>query len=315
MTANKMSPSELAKCRENLRHHWETRKVYKELVQRAWKDAQRVAAVLYQKYGASKVAVFGSLIDQVLFDEHSDIDMVVWGLPDDKFDDAELALHNLCLKFRIELKNIGFIKGSLLERIQQKAQQLSKGGMDVHTIESCTVDTEFNEREKHFILYKKNIVQRLTDALQTIQQTTGKITKALQDLDDDTPNYREYIEKAISCYLMKLYQGIEKLFHRIARNVDMSLPSGAEFIDERAQELGLEWTYELISQMGKNRKERPAVISSDTSQKIIRLLKYCTNIDDPKDHESLYNEAERHARQVGNLYNVYQKNWKLSLIF
>ena len=168
-------------------------------------------------------------------------------------------LDKLSPKFKIELKNINFIKGSLLERIQQQAQQLNKCGTDVHTIESSTVNEEFSEGEKYFILYRNQIVQRLTDGLQTVQQTTAKITKALQDLDD-TSNYREYIEKAISCYLMKLYQGIEKLFHRIARNVDMSLPSGAEFIDERAQKLGQVWTYELILQMVKNSKDRPAVI-------------------------------------------------------
>ena len=95
MTADKMSPSELAKCSENLRRDWENRKVDKELVQRAWIDAQRVATVLYQKYGASKVAVFGSLIDQVLFDKHSDIDMVIWGLSDDKIDDAAMEFRQI----------------------------------------------------------------------------------------------------------------------------------------------------------------------------------------------------------------------------
>ena len=158
------------------------------------------------------------------------------------------------------------------------------------------------------MIYRNKIVQRLTDALQTIQQATAKITKALQDMgDDDTSNYREYIEKAISCYLMELYQGIEKLFHRIARNVDMVLPPGSEFLNERGQDLGLECTYELIAQMEQKRRVRPAIISSNTSQKIISLLEYCTYIDDPKDHELLYEEAEKHAKQVGNLYECLSK--------
>ena len=113
-----MSPSELAKCRENLRRHWENRKVDEELIQRAWKAADCAAKVLYDKYGASSVAVFGSLIDQVLFDEYSDIDMVVWGLTESEFDSAESELRSLCPKFIIELKNIYLTKGNLLERIQ-----------------------------------------------------------------------------------------------------------------------------------------------------------------------------------------------------
>ncbi|MXV77651.1 hypothetical protein F4001_04785, partial [Candidatus Poribacteria bacterium] len=109
MTADKMSPSELAKCRENLRRHWETRKVDKELVQRAWTDAQRVAAVLYQKYGASKVAVFGSLAEQERFCKYSDIDIVVWGVSYNRCLNALWETEGLSDEFEIDIIDVSSI--------------------------------------------------------------------------------------------------------------------------------------------------------------------------------------------------------------
>jgi uncharacterized protein len=42
----------------------------------AWAAARAVAAVLREQFGATRIVVFGSLVDGV-FDERSDIDMVV----------------------------------------------------------------------------------------------------------------------------------------------------------------------------------------------------------------------------------------------
>ena len=45
-TTSGMSPSELAKCRENLKRQWENRQVDKELIQQAWETARRLATVM-----------------------------------------------------------------------------------------------------------------------------------------------------------------------------------------------------------------------------------------------------------------------------
>ena len=66
-TISEMSPSELAKCRENLKRRWENRQVDKELLQRAWETAHSLATVLYRDFGATKVAVFGSLTEPERF--------------------------------------------------------------------------------------------------------------------------------------------------------------------------------------------------------------------------------------------------------
>ena len=84
----------------------ETCKVDKELVQRAWTDAQRVATVLYQKYGASKVAVFGSLAEKERFCKYSDIDIVVWGVSYNKCLDALWETEGLSDAFEIDIINV-----------------------------------------------------------------------------------------------------------------------------------------------------------------------------------------------------------------
>ena len=75
-TTSEMSPSELRECRENLKRQWENRRVDKELLQRAWETAHRLATVLYRDFGATKVAVFGSLTEPERFTPKTQI--LIW---------------------------------------------------------------------------------------------------------------------------------------------------------------------------------------------------------------------------------------------
>ena len=79
-TTKDLSPEELAEYRRRLDQHLQNRKVDEALLQRAWQTAHRVAAMLYKNFGATQVAVFGSLAGQKWFSKSSDIDVVVWGL-------------------------------------------------------------------------------------------------------------------------------------------------------------------------------------------------------------------------------------------
>ena len=63
-TAKDLSPEELAQYRQRLDQHFQNRKVDEALLQRAWQTAHRVAAMLYEDFGATQVAVFGSLAGQ-----------------------------------------------------------------------------------------------------------------------------------------------------------------------------------------------------------------------------------------------------------
>ena len=84
-TAKDLSPEELAECRRRLDQQFQNRKVDEALLQRAWRTAHRVAAMLYEDFGATQVAVFGSLTKRESFTKWSDIDIAVWGIPSDKY--------------------------------------------------------------------------------------------------------------------------------------------------------------------------------------------------------------------------------------
>lgn len=46
----------------------------------AWDVARQAAAFLKAEFGATRVVVFGSLLDSRLFHPRSDVDLAVWGL-------------------------------------------------------------------------------------------------------------------------------------------------------------------------------------------------------------------------------------------
>ena len=47
--------------------------------EKAWRLAKTAAALLQEEFGATQVAVFGSLLQPQLFHRRSDVDLAVWG--------------------------------------------------------------------------------------------------------------------------------------------------------------------------------------------------------------------------------------------
>ncbi|MDE0683499.1 MAG: hypothetical protein OXI63_11335, partial [Candidatus Poribacteria bacterium] len=133
-TTSGMSPSELAECRENLKRQWENRQVDKELVQRAWETARRLAIVLYRDFGATKVAVFGSLTEPKRFRQNSDIDILVWGVSYNKCLDALWETKGLDSEFKIDIINFKSVDRLFRERILSEAIPIDKAGTDAFTL-------------------------------------------------------------------------------------------------------------------------------------------------------------------------------------
>ena len=84
-TAKDPSPEESTEYRKRLNDHLQNRKGDEALLQRAWQTAHRIAAMLYKEFGATQVAVFGSLAQEKSFATWSDIDIAVWGIPKDQY--------------------------------------------------------------------------------------------------------------------------------------------------------------------------------------------------------------------------------------
>jgi len=85
----------------------EKQKERARLRERAYREAQALANILYTKYSAANVYLFGSLLEKERFNENSDIDLAVEGLPGSTFFEAvgELLLHTRFPLNLISLKN------------------------------------------------------------------------------------------------------------------------------------------------------------------------------------------------------------------
>ena len=290
-TAGGMSPSELAECRENLKRQWENRQVDEELLQRAWQAAHRVATVLYQDYGASKVAVFGSLAERELFSKNSDIDIIVWGISYNKCLDVLWNTEGISSEFKIDLIDFETSNELFRERILNQAIQIDKGEKDVLKLMKKTNATICTEAEGTYEVNRDKLIQRISDERIKIERTVRGIAHALQDIDVVAENHRKYVEKTITSDLAEIYRGIENIFERIAREVDMQMPSGSK------------WHRDLLDQMAERREKRPPVISQKTTRRLKRLLKFRHRVNHIYRYELIYEKAEKHAKRVGKLFD------------
>ena len=69
----------------------------------AWLVARQAASLLKEQFGATRVVVFGSLAHGAWFHARSDIDLMVAGIPPEKFWRAWAALDQVSDGFEIDL--------------------------------------------------------------------------------------------------------------------------------------------------------------------------------------------------------------------
>jgi len=122
MPTNKTNQQTQQNHKEYPLFHSKTHKDLRERKRRyelAWKEAKKAADFLKKEYNAEKVYVFGSMTNPMRFNQRSDIDLAVSGIPDDKFFQAIGALNRLIPTFDIDLVDIkdckAFIKREIFE--------------------------------------------------------------------------------------------------------------------------------------------------------------------------------------------------------
>ena len=297
-TAREMSPSELAECRENLKRRWENHRVDKALLQRAWKTAYRVATVLYQDFGAAKVAVFGSLAEHGGFRKESDIDIAVWGLSDAQYRDARWEIADSCPEFKIDLINFEESTGLFRERVQHQAILLKKDATGIDNQPPYEYRHTPIIPARNGAIYEMNrskLIQRIVDERVKIERVIDSITELLAEIEVAVPRHRKFFEELTAKKLVEVYNGIERIFGRIAREVDMHIPSGSR------------WHNDLLEQMAELRPERPPVISQQTLLKLKDLLDFRHKINNIYSDELIYKKAEEHANPIPGLFATVAK--------
>ena len=269
-TAKDLSPEELAEYSRRLDEHFRNRKVDEALLQRAWQTAHRVANMLYEDFGATQVAVFGSLADQASFSKWSDIDIAVWGIPNDKYLRASSIASDVSRLFEVDLVDFENCKGPFRERIQSQLIPIEKG-----------------------VIYKmdrSSLIQRISDEREKIRKTIGKIVERLEKIKTAPIEYKEEIETTIAKNLVDCYRGMENIFRQIALDVDLRIPDGSR------------WHKELLTQMAGPQDERQPVISQETLALLQELLEFRHVFNNIYGEELIYERIERNAKQICELF-------------
>ena len=254
-TAKDLSPEELAEYRRKLDQHFKNRKVDEALLQRAWQTAHRVAAMLYEDFGATQVAVFGSLAERDWFSKGSDIDIVAWGIPSGKYFRAVAETLDFSQEFRIDLVSFESCKGRFRERVQSQAVPIGNGGTKANT-----ALTTSQKRKEPAAVNTDRLIQRISEEHIEIAQRVEKIRADLQKLEKAPIEYKESLEILIARHLYDFYRGLENIFRRIAQDIDGNLPQ-----DE-------EWHKTLLKQMAEPGTARAPVLSEETYAELHELL-------------------------------------------
>ena len=256
-TAKDLSPEELATYRQRLDQHLQNRKVDEALLQRAWQTAHRIAAMLYEDFGATQVAVFGSLAGQKWFSKASDIDIAVWGMPSDLYFRAVAQTIGFSQEFRIDLVDFDNCKGQFRERIQNQAVLIEKNEICFATTNRPNCQATVIKREETNVVNQEELIQRISDGYTNVADAVRLIGEALENIEDAPARYRRSIEIEIARYLYDFYKQLENIFEHIAREIDKALPEGEE------------WHKALLQQMVESRTTRVPVLS----EKLLRNYK------------------------------------------
>ncbi len=270
-----LSSEKIQENRARLEKHINKRAVDEALLQRAWQTAYKLAAMLYEEFGATQVAVFGSLSEKGSFSKYSDIDIAVWGIPKYKYLRVLSIASDISGLFKVDLVDFESCNGLFQERIKSQLIPIEKGG-------TYAVD-------------RNALIQRIADERNKIRETAAKIEERLEKIKTAPPKYREEIETTIAKNIVDCYLGMENIFRRIALDVDLRIPDGSR------------WHKDLLDQMAEPQDQRQPVISQKTFKRLQELLTYRHVFNNIYGEELLYERTEQIATQVNALFERLSK--------
>ena len=275
-TAKELSSAELNLYGLRLNNRFQNRDPVDEaLLHRAWQTAHEVAMLLYESFGVTQVAVFGSLAEQDWFSKRSDIDIVAWGLPSHSYFKAVAETINFSQEFNIDLVRFENCKCAFRKRIQSQAVLIQKDG---------TRDNAVGGHETNKMKWEK-LVQRISAERTKVNRCAEQIREDLRKIEEAPIEYRQSLEAFVARHLFDFYKGLENIFQRIAQEIDRTLPSGEE------------WHKDLIQQMAESRTVRPSVLSQETSTELQNLRGFrhvfIYIYADELDYEQVLTNAER----------------------
>jgi predicted nucleotidyltransferase len=124
-TALELTPEEIATYRAAAGRRRE--QAQRELARRearAWDLARLAATLLRERFGVTRVMVFGSLVHEGCFTHWSDVDIAAWGIrPEDTFR-AIGEIMDLDTHIQVNLVDVNTCSASLLQTIEREGVDL-----------------------------------------------------------------------------------------------------------------------------------------------------------------------------------------------
>lgn len=118
-TAAQLTEEDLASYRASVREQAERERVeLSEREERSWSLARAAAALLRERYHATRVVVFGSLAHSGCFTPWSDVDVAAWGLDPRDTLRALGEVMDLSVDIRVNLVDVATCRPAMLEAIE-----------------------------------------------------------------------------------------------------------------------------------------------------------------------------------------------------
>jgi predicted nucleotidyltransferase len=197
--------------------------------------ADRCAALLREHFGARRVILFGSVTGDAPWHDHSDLDLAVEGLPARDYTRALNACYEL-LPPGLELDLIP------LESAWPELRARIEGEIEVpdDPVKALAFEVESELRNL------ARVVEELTDFLQHAPAEPPKVQI-----------------QGTAKYLHDFYNGVERIFERIAVRLDEDLPAGPN------------WHTLLLQRMSQPfASRRPATINRNLEIKLSEYLRF-----------------------------------------
>lgn len=215
------------------------------------KQAKALADILKAEFGATKVALFGSMLSVNDIHLGSDIDLAVWDLPYEEYIAALTALMTSAKEFDVDLVRIEEAPPSLKTYILRDGLVL-----DNDLTEPDSVISPSRPMPNHKILVSR--IRRTLDDLEAEYEYAQSQAAQAQATKQDV------YWTAVGLSLHSFYTGLEKTFEQIAEKVDGGLDNSAE-----------QWHKALLDQMTLDIPGvRPPVIDEQARQYLRKYLSF-----------------------------------------
>jgi predicted nucleotidyltransferase len=120
-----LTPEQIAAYQAAARQRWEQEQ--RDLAareQRAWAAARRAAQMLKERFGATRVVAFGSLIHPGMFNPWSDVDIAAWGIRSEDTLRAMEAASEVDDAIAVNLVDMNACRASLREVVEREGVDL-----------------------------------------------------------------------------------------------------------------------------------------------------------------------------------------------